>query len=153
MRVLRTLALAAPLVLGAVACKKNKAPEPAPAAKEMPDVAWKFGPASFSGSRAEGNEGTLKVPVSATNNSDTGFVLKTVRVGVMGASGGEACTGKKSMTDKAPAGAGVSALIELPCAFTKLPAEGKLSTKITVMYTLGGVDKEEMVEKMVRFDR
>lgn len=156
MRFVRTLALTLPLVFAATACKKSAPPETAPAAKEepaAPPMSWKWGPASFSGSRAEGNTGTLKVPVKVTNNTDTGLVLKAVRLGVMGG-GSEACSAKVGSPGKAASGATLEFMLEIAdCSYGSFPEEGKLMGKATVVYTLGGDDNEDMVDVKIGFQR
>jgi hypothetical protein len=151
MRSLRYAALAAPLVF-AIACKKQTAPEPAPPAAP-PMVEWSFGPATFSGSRAEGNTGTLTVPVTIQNNTEGGLVMQSLRLEVMGADGKGACAKKVDMTDKTGGNSSLKASIELDCPFTAFPEEGRLMGKGTALYKLGGDDKQENFDAKIKFQR
>lgn len=151
MRAIRFVVLAAPLIFG-VACKKQAAPEPAPAAAP-PAIEWMFGPASFSGSRADDAKGTLKVPVAIMNNTDNGLIMKALRLGVNGADGTEACNAKADMSNKAPGNSKIEASIDVPCSYQALPAEGPLMGKATVVYSLAGQDVEKTVDTKIKFAR
>ena len=148
------LALAAPaLVTG---CKK-KEPEPAPVAAQPPapkpafDAAW--GPATFVGSRAEGNTGELKVPFTLTNDTGSAVVVQAVAVHVF--SGEEKVCGAKVSLDngKADVGAKVSGEIEIPCDYHTIPAGENLNVKTTIVYEAAGEAKEARQPASIPFSR
>ncbi len=152
MRTLCAIALLVPLALAG--CKKDKPVEStATETPAAPAVAWKFGPASYTGGRLDGDTGKLKVPVKVTNNTDTGLVMSAVRIGIMGADGKEACSKKEGFTAKDAGGGSLMVELVLDCAYKALPAEGKLTAKVTAMYTLGGDAKEDMSDQMIPFTR
>ena len=137
------LALAlAPLFL--VGCKK-KDPEPLPAAAvAAPALEWTWGPATFAGSRAEGNTGALTVPFTVKNTSSDGLVLQAVAVNIFSGDN-RICSAKVSVSAKAPENGGTaSGSVEIPCEYKTIPEGDKLTASTTAIYTLGG---SEPVEK------
>lgn len=148
-------ALALTASLSVVACKKAE-PEATPTATApapAPAVSWSWGPATFDGSRAEGNDGKLMVPFGATNNSDVGFVLDVVSVTILDAAGEKVCTGKVSVDDKATKGNTIEGKVEVDCSYQKLPEGADLPGKATVMYKLNGEEKQDIVDVKIPFKR
>lgn len=152
-RTLCTVALIATLAL--VGCKKKADPEPAPVAAEQapaaPEVEFAFGPAVFSGERADGKTGTVKVDFDITNNSDSGLIVSTVMASLHG-DAGKICAGKTSEGGKASKGNAVEGAVELSCAWSDLP-DDEVKVKYTVMYSLGGADMEEKNNTMVNLKK
>lgn len=150
----RLIAMIAVIGIAAAGCKKNTAPE-APAAdapaKQTEAVAWTWGPATFAGSRAEGNSGTLTIPVKATNQSGSGMVLKVLDLNVRDGDD-RVCGAKSSFNEKASPGKDVSASLELSCEYRKIPA-GDLTVRGTAIYEIGGERKQDRVNATVAFSR
>lgn len=155
-----SLALIAPLALGA--CKKKSEPEPMaePAPVEevekapMAPLAWTWGPAMFTGSRAADSTGTLAVPVKVKNQTEDGLILKVLSVGIVGADGGKpTCMAKEQLGQKASGGFEIETTLSMDCAYTALPDSGPLMGKVTAIYTLGGEDKTDTVETKIPFKR
>lgn len=145
-------ALVSPLFV--VGCKK-KEPEPAPvAAAPAPkaDLAWSFGPATFDGSRADGNTGALKIPFTVTNNSGSALDLKALSASV---NPGEAkvCSGKTSYDGTAAAGGTFSGSIEIACEYKLLPSGATLPIRGLAIYALGAEEREEKYSADVTFTR
>jgi hypothetical protein len=137
-------ALALTASLSVVGCKKNAEPEAAPVAQApAPAVTWSWGPATFDGSRAEGNDGTLILPFKATNNGDVGLILDVVQVTIIDAAGEKVCAGKTDVNDKAAKGDSVESKVEIVCAYTKLPDGAELSARLNVNYQLDGQAKQD----------
>lgn len=141
---MRHLVLALVLApLFVVGCKK-KDPEPLPAAAAAtPALEWTWGPATFAGSRAEGNTGALTVPFSVKNTSSGGLVLQAVAVNIF-AGEEKVCGAKVAVSAKAPENGGTaSGSVEIPCEYKTIPEGDKLTAKTTAVYTLGGGDAQE----------
>ena len=133
-------------------CKKQQAPEPTPVV-EAPAVAWVWGPALFDGSREADTTGTLTVHFSATNESDTGLVLNTVALRILGDDGEAICSSKTSNIGKAAMGNEVKGSVDLQCDYTKLPESGTLRAGATLLYRLGEEERQDAVEVDVNFKR
>lgn len=136
------VALATPVLL-TTGCKK-KEPEPAPVATQpapKPAFDAEWGPATFVGSRAEGNTGQIVLPFTVTNNS--AGEVNVDAVGVHFFNGEEkVCGGKVALNTKAAVGASVSGKLEIPCDYKALPSSEKLPAKTNVVYTAGGEAQE-----------
>lgn len=157
-----SLALIAPLALGA--CKKKSEPEPMaepPPAEEMEKeapmepLAWTWGPAMFTGSRDGDKTGTLSIPVKVKNQTDDGLILNVLAVGVMGTDGGDKaeCMAKEQLGQKAAGGFEIETTLTMECTYQNLPGSGPLMGKVTAIYTLGGEDKTDTVETKIPFKR
>lgn len=137
-----------------VGCKK-KEPEPAPVAAAPAPKAlldWTFGPATFAGSRADGNTGALTVPWTVVNKSGSGLVLTAVAVNIFNGEE-KICGSKANVSDKTADGGTLSGKVEIPCEYKTLPATEKLSAKATALYELGGETKDEKVSLDLEFTR
>lgn len=142
--------LLAPLALGA--CKKKApeaAPEPAPAAVEVPAVSVSFGAASFEGTRAEGTTGTLTVPVTIAAGNDP-LDIKVVSVTVTGAD--DACKAKTTVGDKLARGMTKEVSVTLTCAYKSIP-EGDLQVTGKVIYGKGEDEGRQTFDRKVTFTR
>lgn len=132
------LALAAPALV-VTGCKK-KEPEPAPAAAQpAPKAAFAgdWGPATFVGSRAEGNTGALKVPFTITNDSGKAVTVDAVAINLFNGEE-KVCGAKVAVNSKADVGGKISGEVEIPCDYKALPTSETLPAKTNVVYSADG---------------
>lgn len=152
---MRTLILSSLLLasVAATGCKKN---QPEPAVEEVattPKVEWSFGTADFNGSRAEGNTGTLSIPVSIRNNTENTMTLKAIDLQVLDATAQKACAFNDRVPETAQGGMSISTTVTFSCDYGKLPSSGDLSVKGHLMFELGGKDRTRAFEQTVPFAR
>ena len=149
MRFLSVVLMSVALTAG---CKKDVEPEPAPEVAKAPvEISW--GPASFDGSRAVGNKGTLTVAVTYQNNSGGALLLDVIGVQTFAPDGTKVCSTKSTYGDKANDGDAINISFNMECEYQRLPPSGDLTLKGTTIYRVAGQRVELPVDTMVQFNR
>ena len=144
-----TVAMIAPIAI--TGCKKKTEVEPAPAAAPVEPVTYSWGTIEYAGSHAEGQVGTLKIPLSIVNNTERGLIVSAVDVGVTTDSG-RICRAASDQMHKAMPGTSIDLNLESDCAFTKLPMGNQLPIKGSISLSIGGVDEKKDIDTKVMFN-
>lgn len=138
--------------LAVVGCKKKAEPEAAPVAAApapIPDVEWKWGPATFAGEKGGETAGKLTIPGVAKNNTDKALVITSYDIGVKGEEG-RVCVSRSADEAKSSDGQ-LDFVVKADCLFSKLPAGTELKLNGTLTYTLGGAETTVDVKDKVAF--
>jgi hypothetical protein len=155
MRKLALALLIAPLAFGA--CKKKEpepaaapAPAPAPAA---PKLLWAWDDATFAGPRGDDTEGTLKIVGSVENNSGGSITVKALALGILDGAGGDICKAKGQPDVTAADGTKATLMLEIPCAYARIPGGDTLTIGGSAIVNIEGEDKTRKIEGKVTFNR
>ena len=132
--------------LGTAGCKKQSAPEPAPAPKPLIEVTLKD--ASFAGKHTGDTTGKLSVPVSLLNNHSGGLMISAVSIAILDANGAQVCGAKADGDKLAPANTWEST-IELDCAYEKFGGKKSLKVDGTVVFSVDGANKTKKIKGQV----